>query len=166
MADSRLTGKSELTTAHHTLGSLEFMRSNAYCSLDDIAKPFGKRISNRMRLKGTKELFEGFKKEPAYGGAEPVYTSMGGFKGLPSYMRQALFESGAADRGTWVHPDIAIQFDQWCSPAFALWVSRQIRHLMTYGEVNIHYREWTEDQRIEGRKFNRDDISDMYGKRK
>lgn len=142
------------------------MRSNAYCSLDDIARPFGKRIDNWTRLEGTKKLFQEFKNDASYGGAEPVYTSTGGFVGLPSHMREALSRSSGKDRGTWVHPDIAIQFAQWCSPGFALWVSRQIRHLMTYGEVNIHYREWTETQQIEGQKFNRDDISDMYGDRK
>lgn len=157
MADSRLTGKSELTTAHHTLGSLEFMRSNAYCSLDDIAKPFGKRVDNWTRLKGTKELFQAFQEDPAYGGAKAFVN-----RDLRSEVTGRFVTGG----GLYVHPDVAIQFAQWCSPAFALWVSRQIRHLMTYGEVNIHYREWTEDQRIEGRKFSRDDISDMYGDRK
>lgn len=64
--------------------------------------------------------------------------------------------------GTFAHPDIAIQFAQWCSPAFALWVSRQIRHLLTYGEVNIHYREWSEEQYQRGVEFNREDIRELY----
>lgn len=88
----------------------------------------------------------------------------GGFEGLPSHLREVLLESGSKDRGTWVHPDVAIQFAQWYSPAFALWVSRQIRHLMTYGEVNLHYQEWTHDQLLRGQQLNRDDITEIYGR--
>jgi hypothetical protein len=35
--------------------------------------------------------------------------------------------------GTWAHPDIAIQFAQWCSPTFALQVSRWVREWVTTG---------------------------------
>ena len=61
------------------------------------------------------------------------------------------------------HPDIAIQFAQWCSPKFALWVSRQIRHLLEHGEVNLNHTEWTTQQHIIGIEYNRDDIKEMYG---
>lgn len=61
------------------------------------------------------------------------------------------------------HPDIAIQFAQWCSPKFALWVSRQIRHLLEYGEVNLNHTEWTTQQHNAGIEYNRDDIKEMYG---
>lgn len=66
-------------------------------------------------------------------------------------------------QGTWAHPHIAIQFAQWCSPKFALWVSRQIEHLIQYGEVNLDHTEWTTDQHLNGVELNRDDIKDMYG---
>lgn len=67
-----------------------------------------------------------------------------------------------AEQGTFAHPDIAIQFAQWCSPSFALWVSRQVRHLLTYGEVNIHYTEWSEAEVLRGRQFNKDDVKELY----
>ncbi|MGB3766559.1 MAG: KilA-N domain-containing protein, partial [Phormidesmis sp.] len=35
--------------------------------------------------------------------------------------------------GTWAHPDIALQFAQWCSPVFALQVSRWVREWLTSG---------------------------------
>jgi uncharacterized protein YwgA len=41
---TNLTGKSEQITALHQLGSVEFLRSGACVRLNDIAKPFGKRI--------------------------------------------------------------------------------------------------------------------------
>jgi len=154
MADIRLAGKSDVTVAYHQLGSLEFLRSNAYCDLNQIARPFGKRVKDWTRLKGTQELFQAFREDVAYGGAEPF---------VDRSLRSASTGQFVTGGGLYVHPDIAIQFAIWCSPAFALWVSRQIRHLMTYGEVNLNYREWTTEQVAQGLEFNRDDIKDMYG---
>jgi len=155
---AHLTGKDPTTVALHQLGSVEFLRSGAYCNLNDIAKPFGKRVDNWLRLKSTKSLIEAFNQDPSYNSTQPIIASRGGFKGHSSDVRDV------PDRGTFAHPDIAIQFAQWCSPGFALWVSRQIRHLLTYGEVNIHYREWSEEQYHRGVEFNRQDIKELYGK--
>lgn len=79
---TNLTGKSERVTALHRLGSVEFLRSGAYVRLNDIAKPFGKRLDNWMRLKTTKELFEAFKVERCYNGAKPFYVIQGGDRSL------------------------------------------------------------------------------------
>ncbi len=148
-----LTGKDSITVALHQLGSVEFLRSGAYCNLKDIAKPFGKRVNNWIRLKSTQALFEAFRQDVSYGSAEPFYD-----RELRSESTGRFVSGG----GTFAHPDIAIQFAQWCSPAFGLWVSRQIRHLITYGEVNIHYREWSEEQYHRGIEFNHQDIKDLY----
>ncbi|MEG3881789.1 KilA-N domain-containing protein [Microcoleus sp. herbarium7] len=150
---ANLTGKNPTAIALHQFGSVEFLRSDAYCNLNDIAKPFGKRVNNWMRLKSTQSLFEAFRQDPSYNGAKPFYD-----RDLRSESTGKFVPGG----GTFAHPDIAIQFAQWCSPAFALWVSRQIRHLLTYGEVNIHYREWSEEQYQRGVEFNREDIRELY----
>lgn len=156
---TNLTGKSEQITALHQLGSVEFLRSGAYVRLNDIAKPFGKRLDNWMRLKSTKELFEAFSVDRSYNGAKAFYTVKGG-KTATSDPRDR--PEILAEQGTFAHPDIAIQFAQWCSPSFALWVSRQVRHLLTYGEVNIHYTEWSEAETVRGRQFNKDDVNELY----
>ena len=96
----------------------------------------------------------------------PGDNAVKGLADLPSHLRYGLQESHGASLlgygGTFAHPDIAIAFAQWCSPAFRLWVSRQIRHLMTYGEVNLHYREWSKEEIERGIEFSRDDIREMY----
>jgi hypothetical protein len=148
MSDLSLTGKDETTTAIHRSGSVVFSRRGAYVSLGDIAKPFGKRIDNWMRLEQTTSLLREFSQEPSYNGIPPIKTKEG------------------RGGGTFAHPDIAIQFAQWCSPGFALWVSRQIRHLLEYGEVNLHHTEWTREQHVNGIQYNRDDIEEMYGSRR
>ena len=156
---TNLTGKSEQITALHQLGSVEFLRSGAYVRLNDVAKPFGKRLDNWMRLKTTKELFEAFGVDRSYNGAKAFYTIQRG-KSVPSDVR--VLSGTIAEQGTYAHPDIAIQFAQWCSPSFALWVSRQVRHLLTYGEVNIHYTEWSEADVARGQQFNSDDVKELY----
>ena len=45
--------------------------------------------------------------------------------------------SPANGGGTWVHPDLAVPLAQWCSPRFALQVSRWTQELMTTGRVEI-----------------------------
>ena len=68
---NNLTGKTPLAIACHKLGSVEFLRSGAYVNLNDIAKPFGKRVNNWTRLNATQELFQAFKDDPTYNGASP-----------------------------------------------------------------------------------------------
>ena len=162
---NNLAGKSPVTTAKHRKGQVDFLRSGAYVRLNDIAQPFGKRIQNWMRLESTKELFAEFDRDVAYSGRRSTIAIQG--RNLAHSDLSYLKSMGVTDpqQGTWAHPDIAIQFAQWCSPGFALWVSRQIRHLMTYGEVNLHYTEWSDSDRIQGYGFNRDDIDELYGKR-
>lgn len=89
-----------------------------------------------------------FSQDPCYNGNPPVIAKEG------------------RGGGTFAHPDIAIAFAQWCNPKFQLWVSRQIRHLLTYGEVNLHYTEWGEETRLQGIEYSRDDIEEMYPKNK
>jgi hypothetical protein len=45
--------------------------------------------------------------------------------------------SSEINQGTFAHPDIAIQIAQWCSPKFALQVSRWIRELLITGKVEL-----------------------------
>ncbi len=41
------------------------------------------------------------------------------------------------DQGTWVHPYIAINLAQWCSPQFAVQVSKWVFELMNTGKVEL-----------------------------
>lgn len=153
-----LTGKADTVTAIHKSGMVELVRSTGYCNLNDIAKTFGKRVDNWMRLKSTKDLIAAFESDPAYAGIPPFIASKGGRNEHPSHLRDA-----TSDRGTWAHPDIAIDFAAWCDTGFRLWMYRQIRHLLQYGEVNLHYREWSSDQIQQGLEYNKDDIRELYG---
>jgi hypothetical protein len=163
MSSLSLTGKAELTTAHHALGSILFVRQGAYCRLNDIADVFGKRIQDWQRLKATKEILDEFAKDPATKGRPALKVVKGR---MSDHANSRDHSPSLVQQGTWAHPDIAIEFARWCSPRFALWCNRQIRHLLTHGEVNLHHTEWTKEQHIAGIQYNRDDIEDMYGARR
>jgi hypothetical protein len=159
----RLNGKSEVVVANHPLGTIELIRKGAYCNLTDLAALYGKRVDNWMRLKSTKDLLAAFEATPAYKHQTAIFAFMGNH-GTPSDLREYCSKLGAEGierSGTWAHPDIAIVFAQWCSPEFALWVARQIRHLLEHGELNLHHEEWTADQLAQGLEFNRDDSEEL-----
>lgn len=94
--------------------------TDGYINLNQMASAAGKRVDNWLANKSTQDLlaeFEGQQnKLPGIPGSLPALVTIEGKGG-----------------GTWAHPDIAIQFAQWCSPAFALQVSRWIRNWMTTG---------------------------------
>ncbi|NEP61155.1 MAG: KilA-N domain-containing protein [Symploca sp. SIO2G7] len=84
-----------------------------------MAKPFKKRVNNWKRLKSTKALLETFRQDPSYDGMQPFIIKRGREKG--SKLDSSDLSHPTLGGGTWAHPDIAIQFAQWCSPGFALW---------------------------------------------
>jgi hypothetical protein len=162
----KLNGKDEIVVANHPLGTIELIRKGAYVNLNDLAALYGKRVDSWMRLKGTKDLLAGFKTDPAYKYQTAIFAIKGNQSNTSHVWvkTQKLGGKGVTRSGTWAHPDIAIVFAQWCNPMFALWVARQIRHLLSHGEVNLHHQEWTADQVTCGLEYNRDDIKDLYGR--
>lgn len=54
-----------------------------------------------------------------------------------SYPTLVIVKRGAPDSGggVWLHPDLAISLAQWCSPKFAIQVSKWVREWMTTGKA-------------------------------
>lgn len=102
---------------NHTFNSTQIDQRivDGYVNLNQMANAVDKRIDNWLRLQETTSLLREFTESTDYTGIQPIVTLEG------------------RNGGTWAHPDIAIQFAQWCSPAFALQVSRWIRQWMTDG---------------------------------
>jgi hypothetical protein len=166
MADDivpKLSGKDEIVVANHVLGTVEMIRKGAYCNLNDLAGLYGKRVDSWLRLKSTKDLLASFEADPSYRYQTAIVAIKGGYSDPSDLIDRykKLGAKGIVGQGTWAHPDIAIVFAQWCNPAFALWVARQIRQLLSYGEVNLHHEEWTADQLAQGLEFNRDDSEEL-----
>jgi hypothetical protein len=159
-----LIGKTEVVEANFKGSLIEMFRKGAYINANQIAAIYSKRLDNWMRLESTKELLEEFRNTPAYRYLKPIKTFKGNPNGwnptnepIPSDLREY-----STNEGTWMHPDIALIFAQWCSPTLALWVARQINHLLQYGEVNLDYQEWTAEQHQLGSDRNIEDKESTY----
>ena len=96
---------------------------DGYINLNQMANATGKRIDNWLRLQETKELIAEFDRQNSdTSDLRKRYQAVISVRG-----------GSGGGGGTWAHPDIAIQFAQWCSPGFALQVSRWVREWMTTG---------------------------------
>lgn len=83
-----------------------------------MARHFGKRPVDYLRLPSTVELLGAIVRKSHICEDQLVITA----KGSP--------EHGG---GTWMHEDVAIDFAQWLSVDFRLWVNDRIKELLQYG---------------------------------
>jgi hypothetical protein len=93
-----------------------------WVSLSDMATATGKRVSNWTRLETTVEFLAEVESITQI----RVIDSKVGGQGIPEN-----------ERGTWAIEEVAIDFAAWCNVKFRVWVSQQIRTLMTEGTVSI-----------------------------
>lgn len=90
-----------------------------WASLTDMAKATGKLVADYTRSKSTTEFIEELQ---AVMGFTITETMQGGIPEM---------------QGTWAIEEVAIDFAAWCNVSFRIWVSQQIRTLMTKGTVSI-----------------------------
>jgi hypothetical protein len=111
-----------------TLTTLDFAGKNirfemrgdrVWVSLTDMAKATGKKVNDYTRLSSTIDFLEEF---VSVTGIPVTETNQGG---IPE------------KQGTWAIEEVAIDFAAWCNVKFRVWVSQQIKTLMTEGTVSI-----------------------------
>jgi len=90
-----------------------------WVSLSDMAKATGKKVNDYTRLGATVEFLAEMESVTGF----PVTETVQG--GIP------------ASQGTWAIEEVAIDFAAWCNVKFRVWVSQQIKALMTTGTVSI-----------------------------
>jgi len=108
------------------------VRKDGYINVTLLCKASGKRIDNWMRLDSTKKLFHEFSNSLGSEGVRNVDCLEGKYG------------------GTFIHPDLAIQIAQWCSPSFAIQVSRWVRELLLTGKVEL------------GKEKSNEELENMY----
>lgn len=84
----------------------------------EMAKPFGKRPIDYLRLPSTNELLIAIVRKSHISENQLVIS------------KQGSAENGG---GTWMHEDIALDFAQWLSVDFRLWCNDRIKELLTHG---------------------------------
>jgi len=87
----------------------------------EMAKPFGKRASEYLRLPSTKQLIDAIVGKSHFEESQLVTTIRGGLN--PS---------------TFLHEDIALDFAQWLSVDFKLWCNDRIKELLKHGLTATH----------------------------
>lgn len=121
------------TSAHETSITLTYEGSNisflrgegVMVNATQMAKTFGKKPAEWLRLPSTKEFLEKLSEV-----RKSHITLVETVKG---------FFADGRRQGTWFHEDVAIEFARWLSPAFAIWTNDQIKILMTTGNVSLDY---------------------------
>lgn len=89
---------------------------DGYVNATAMCKAVSKNFADYSRLKITQEFF----------------TELSGSTGIPIDQLSFTTMTGSNDRrGTWVHPDVAINLGQWCSPKFAVAVAKWVREWLT-----------------------------------
>ena len=89
---------------------------DGYVNATAMCKAVGKKFNDYTRLGTTKEFLAELSSATGIPVAELIQTLMGG---------------EATTQGSWVHPDVAIHLAQWCSPKFAVAVSKWVREWLT-----------------------------------
>lgn len=82
-----------------------------------MAKPFGKRPGDYLRLPSTNELITAIVRKSHKSENQVVSTVKGSM------------ENGG---GTWMHEDLAIDFAQWLSIDFRLWCNQKLKELLKF----------------------------------
>jgi len=97
-------------------------RKDGYVNATQLCKAGKKRFNHWNSLESTKDLINELNRSAGIPADLLIDTKMTGIN---------------EERGSWIHPDLAVQLAQWISPSFALQVSRYIRELIITGEVKL-----------------------------
>ncbi len=92
-----------------------------------MAKPFGKRPADWLRLKSTKRFL----------------SSLAEMKSLPveKLIKKVSRHNDSGQNGIWIHEDIALEFARWLSPSFAIWSNQQTKELLLTGKAETQQEE-------------------------
>ena len=100
---------------HSYNGKVVNQEIDGYVSLTDMAKIHNKLVADYLRLNSTKAYLEALSIDMGY----------------PMSSLTRIVKGKSKSQGTWAHPDIAIDFAQWCSPTFKVWANRTLRGVIS-----------------------------------
>lgn len=98
---------------------IAFQSQDSWVNATQMAKAFNKRVNNFLRADRTIEYIAALEKSVA---RKSVTVIQGG---------------SATEQGTWMHPDLAMEFARWLSPEFSIWCNRVIRRILSGQSVEV-----------------------------
>ncbi len=103
-------------------GTQVLFQNNGYLNATSIAKGFGKQPKDYLKTEQTKSYITAL--------AKSISTRT---KILVKENQLVKVKNGGNDRGTWLHPKLAVHFARWLSAEFAVWCDEQIESIL-YGK--------------------------------
>ena len=100
-------------------GTAVSFRNDGWVNATQMAKPFGKRPVDFIRLPVTHNFLAALAKEVMCENPTSLFDAVKGHR------------ADGRQQGTWMHPDLALEFARWLSPEFAIWTNRVIRRVMS-----------------------------------
>jgi len=113
-----------ISTISHNFNDTKIKQrqSDGYLDATAMCKATGKLFADYRRLKVSQEFVEALSSDMVIPITELVQSVKGG---------------NPESQGTWIHPQVAINLAQWCSPKFAVLVSKWVFELMKTGHVEL-----------------------------
>ena len=101
--------------------AFDLFRGDLMVNATEMAKPFGKRVRNWLRLDTTKALIDAIKED-----------RKSEFKQLTSelFENEILIEKRGQHGGTFMCEDLAMAFAMWLSPQFQVWILKTVREII------------------------------------
>jgi len=92
-----------------------------------MAKPFGKKPANWLRLSSTKQFLAG----------------LGEVKNLPvaNLIKRKFKKEADGEKGIWIHEDAALEFARWLSSSFAIWNNQRTKELLLTGKTETAHED-------------------------
>ncbi len=109
--------------------TFDFSKEHKIINALQMAKVFGKKANDFLRLKSTKEYVK----------ALLIHLNKS-VAGIPATEKDLIYThqgGNPALQGTWVHKLIGIRLAQWLDPFFAIWVDEKIEELLVDGFTTL-----------------------------
>lgn len=101
-----------------------FFMEDGWFNASSVAKKFGKQPSDWLRLDVTKEYIQELLLELSNTGNPRLDHQ---FIDIVQVKRGKPENGG----GTWLHPELSVEFARWCSIKFSRWCDKQIKEILT-----------------------------------
>ncbi len=100
---------------HSYNGAIVSQEPDGYVSLTDMAKASDKQVAKYLENQSTKLFLEGLSQDLR----------------IPLSSLIRIVKGKGKQQGTWAHPEVAIDFAQWCSVPFRVWANRVLRGVIS-----------------------------------
>lgn len=111
---------------------IAFSSTDAWVNVTPIAKAFKKRPAKFLELPSTEAYMAAL-------AADLEKSDVRKSDITPVMLVRAVKgnHSSPTEQGTWMHPDLAMEFARWLSPEFSIWCNRVIRRILSGESVEV-----------------------------